>query len=108
MNEQIIDFLKNYGFILLALLLAIVEIILLLVRKDKKTIIDSSITSKLLTLIIEAESKFGSGHGKEKFQYVLTTYLSKNPQMVEFQELVKGLIELILSSPEKKKGENDG
>lgn len=102
-----VNFLKSYGVLILIGLVLILIIISMIIKKNPLTeIIDSSITSELLELIIEAESRFGSGHGSEKLQFVVSSYVSKHPWSANdsSEAVVKTLVEYILSSPSKKKG----
>lgn len=104
--QQFIDWLVvNWQFVSSAAI-SIVTFILLLIFKRRPSIIDNSQYKDILVLINEAEKKFGSGHGEEKLNYVLDTYLNFKGLERSYWNIssVKHLIEYILSSPQKKGG----
>lgn len=105
--NALVDFLIENWKLISILVLLVVDFILLLFRRNKTQIYDSSAYSHLLTLVNEAEEKFGSGHGEEKLQYVLDGYFALTGIKDDSwnRSSVRILIERILSAPQKKKGD---
>ena len=109
--EKLVDFIVNNWQFLAALVVAIVQIIILLVRRNIK-LVDSALTGLMSVLpgyINQAES-FASD-GKDKFNFVLgqsVNYLveatGKDQAYVinKYYVIIESLIEAILSTPQKK------
>lgn len=104
-NDFIQFIVDNWQFVSSAAI-SIVTFILLLIFKRRPCIIDNSQYKDLLVLINEAEKKFGNGHGDEKLNYVLDTYLNFKGLEKSYWNVssVKHLVEYILSSPQRKGG----
>lgn len=113
--EEVLHFLEVNWRFLAEILLLLASLIVACLRKRKTQVkIDESIVSELPGLVVEAESKYGPGHGQEKLQYVvarITSRLSFNNPDLSLSDLEPVVlrcieqVEAILSTPEKKKGE---
>lgn len=102
---------ENYRW-LSSLLLSIVGFIIAIICKKRPSVIpegwNSFLLSILPSLISEAETKIGSGHGSHKLSYVV--YAAKKRLYERFPELfipeldsiIKNAAESILATPEKK------
>lgn len=103
--EKIVTFLVDYWqYISIAIVVLLDLIILILKKRSKVEIFDSSAYSRLITLIGEAESLGVSGD--EKLKYVLNKYFAltgiKDDDWSRCS--VALLVERILSTPTKKGG----
>ncbi len=104
--HDIITFLVENWRLILEFVLLIGSVVVACTRKRPFTkIFDASAYSNLITLVQEAEEKFGAGHGYEKLQFVLNKYL-KIKNLEDIDDWNKSslivMIERILSTPQKK------
>lgn len=105
--ESLKEFIVNNWQYISAALVVVLEIILMLIKKNPK-VIDPSIYSKITSLIQDAEKTFGSGHGEEKKQFVVSSFLASSPIDTYPKKFVEFVVEDILSTPEKKEVKSDG
>lgn len=105
---EFILFIERYWQYLSVGLIVLIDLIILIVKKTKVAVsLPSNSYSQLVDLVNEAENVFGAGHGKEKLNYVVESYIKKNDIKYFDSEVgyfVKGVIEKILSTPHKKGG----
>lgn len=110
MIQKILDFCgQNYKF-LVAIALAIFEILFLFFRtKKSRSFVFQSVVAQLPDYIIDAESTFTKG--QDKIQFVLTkaidfleseTGCSRSKLLRVYGDLIVKAIETILSTPQKK------
>lgn len=106
----------NWKYIVL-IVVEIIVIIIELCRKNKT--VDSVFTiilSALPTIIKEAETRYGSGNGDEKFCFVISTLTCYLKDKVGLDDVtiqsylprIKEEIESILATPQKKGCDTDG
>lgn len=104
--EQFSKFIvENWSYISIGFI-ALFELILFLFKKRSKTeIVDASAYSDILTWILEAEKKFGSGEGIAKFQYVLDMYVkSRGLDEEHAKYVVDFVVDRIMDAPTQKGG----
>lgn len=104
--QEIGNFLVDNWRLILEVILLIASVCIAIFRRRPLTkIFDSSAYSNLITLVQEAEEKFGAGNGYEKLQFVLNKYL-KIKNLEDLDDWDKNslivMIERILSTPQKK------
>lgn len=97
--KEVIQFIEsNWQYISFGLLV-IAEVVLFILKKRNKTqIIDNGLFKKVIDLVIQAENKFGSGHGSEKLDFVITSLSNEGVP----ESMLKSIVEYVLTSPEKK------
>lgn len=111
-----LDFITHYWQYISFVLVFILNIcILIFKRRSKCEILDSSVITQLMQLIVEAEHKYVSGYDKKN--YVIQKFKESNPYLVEqlkkdfydhfssmrsVDSVISNLIEFILSTPQKK------
>lgn len=106
--SEFINFIITNKRLILEVVILIISVIVFILRKpSRKTLLDSSASSSLIDLVLDAEKKFGPGHGREKLEYVLNTYCShlvcKEEDIKWIKEVLTIAVEKILSTPQKKK-----
>lgn len=105
--NQIVDFIRdNWSYISFGLVI-LMELILLIVKRNKTSVYDNSIIAQLIPLVAAAEEIFGSGHGKEKLDYVVKTYNESHLQAQLPVKVIESFVESILATPEKKGSRNE-
>lgn len=111
-----LDFITQYWQYLSFGLVFILNILILIFkRRSKCEILDSSVITQLMQLILEAEHKYVSGFDKKN--YVIEKFKESNPYLIEqlkkdfykdfspmrsVDSVISNLIEFILSTPQKK------
>lgn len=105
------SFIVDYWQYISIALVVILDLVILIFKKARVQYkLPHSWYPFICDLVKEAESIYGAGHGSEKLNYVIekvkTTY-NVNHNDLMFNNLVKTVIEDILSAP-MKKGDNDG
>lgn len=104
------DFIFTYWREILYVICALVSLVLFIVRKPSVKVVDS-ITERILLLapaaISKAEEVYGSGHGSEKFLFVidLLKLAIEEDGFVISDKIIKFMtsyVEAILSTPQKK------
>lgn len=95
---------ENWQFISTALLTVVCIILALAKKKPVNQILDNSAYKDLIILIKQAEEKFGSGHGKDKLDYVITSFCNlKSLDRDTFLKCsIQSKVENILATPERK------
>lgn len=105
----------NWQFISIVIIIICNIILFLIRRKEKRSTFDAAvetICSSIPMFIIEAENKFGSGHGSDKLELVkehcyslikneLGRGLTKSEKKY-FDGTIKQLVEVVLTAPQKK------
>ena len=107
--QEFINFLvDNWQFVSTCGISVVSFILLLIFRRGKITAnLPNDVYCELTQLIKEAESLYGSGHGKEKKEYVITKFYGFHPHTDGsnlWSYLIDPFIEDILSTPQKKGG----
>lgn len=117
--ESFVNFIKEYGALLLAALSVIVGVIAAIIKRRPKTLSQflnccDEVALKIPAYVSQFESKFGAGHGTEKKTAVLTTclellkdLLGRDTDEAEGNyafKLFSGFIEMVLDTPTKKGG----
>lgn len=102
-----LDFITQYWQYISFGLIFILDIVILIVKRVKLQFkVPQNSYTYLIEAIKEAEKIYGSGHGKEKLNYVVESYMKHfdipGYFASETQYYVKGLIESILNTPQKK------
>ena len=101
--EQFSQFIVNNWQYISIGLICVLEIILFILKKNSKYIIqDDSFYSELSELIFTAERLYS--HGPDKLNYVLEKFFERHPYMKDFSEPVVAAIEYLLCLPTKKGG----
>lgn len=115
--KEVLQFIERHYEIIFSCFAAIFSLIMFLIKKKPIKIVDSvktAILSSVPGLIVDAESKFGSGHGIEKFNFVFDSVVNmlKATQPGIEVELyywtIKKAIEDILATPQKKEEKVNG
>lgn len=88
---------ENWQYISIALVI-ILDIVLLIVKRNKTNIIDNGLFKKVIDLTILAENKFGAGHGEDKLNFVLSSLSTEGVP----EGMLKSIIEYVLSAPKRK------
>lgn len=98
---EIVDFLRDYWQYFSVALVVICDLIFVLLKKPYKVY---GYYLDFVNWVSEAEKKFGSGHGDEKFEYVFNKYRLKysDTNYVFARGVVKGAVEKILDTPQRK------
>lgn len=105
----------NWQFISIALVILCNIILIFIKRKEKRSTFDAALENVISAIpmyVIEAENKFGNGHGSEKYEYVkdlcsslvfneLGRELTKTEKKW-FDGHVKQTIDFVLTAPQKK------
>lgn len=99
--KQVGVFLVDNWRLILEAILVLASFILFIFKK-KNILIDESLTGLLCDLIDEAEEKFGSGHGKEKKDFVMEYALKAKPLLHTYKSALSDRIEFLLTLPQKK------
>lgn len=106
-----IQFLQDYWFVVVSLVLALAELLILILKKNKVSVVDTAfqgVLEKLPLVINFAEYLFGSGNGEKKKEWCLNFLIDfyKSLGGKDQDEYVKVLIcdalEQVLSTPQKK------
>lgn len=106
--QFILDWITNNISVVISMGLGLVEFILLIIiKRNKTTIVDDGVYNVLVSLIRQAEKIFGAGLGDKKLNYVLNAFIEKFPKYKGLENIIQTFIEDILSTPQKK-GVNDG
>lgn len=116
--QTFVNFIKEYGSIIIAALSVIVGIVAILVKKRPKTLDEfCSIVNEVLSdvpyMVSIQECRYGAGHGNEKKTAVLVEAMhqitSKLGRKLSSEESdaclskVSSMVEEVLDAPEKKK-----
>lgn len=102
--KEFIDWLvQNWQFVSSAAISVVSFILLLLFKRNKIFIEDRALMSKIVDFVLQAEQRFGAGHGKEKLDFVLRSIF---PESEKIDDLLRAsivpLVEKVLSTPQKK------
>lgn len=106
-----IQFLQDYWFVVVSIVLAVAELLILVLKKNKINVMDSafeSVLQKLPAIINSAEKIFGAGNGDKKKTWCLqfAKGLYESLGGVDDKDYVGVLlsraIEDILATPQKK------
>lgn len=100
--ETFLNFLVNYWQYISIGLVVLLELILMIIKRKKVSVLPEGLLNFILTSICEAEVKFGSGRGSDKFTYVLTQVSQTYPTVSS--DAVKAIVDFVLTSPTKKGG----
>ena len=103
--DDIIRWLCDNWIVWIPCLFGIVEFLVLLIFKKRPKIIDPTIYPDVIQYIQEAETVYGSGHGKEKLLFVCKK-LAEMRGMSDVAAMVcyRSFIENVLNTPQKKGG----
>lgn len=105
------NFNKEWIDKLVYLLVSILVMVILSVLKKKPVKVVDTLKEKILSqlplVMLEAEKKYGAGHGAEKLQFVIDFFIwsfDKNGLTLgkTYIEFIKESVENILSTPQKK------
>lgn len=106
---------ENWKFIVESLLTVISIFLVIFLRRKIKVKSTGSLYERIVELINDAESIYGSGHGSEKLSYVLTgisaEWIAMGFQKESLKDVLPAyadLVEKILSTPQKKGEKNEG
>lgn len=108
-----IEFLKTYWKLIVALILIALDVVLLVLKKRPLKVVNavtSTISDILPSLINEAEAKYGQGNGDLKLelvihlckQYLISCLGLTLEEANTYTGLIKTAVENILSTPQKK------
>lgn len=104
--ENVVNFLLHHYREVILVISVLINLIIFVINRGKTTIYDASAYSTLLTLINEAEEKFGPGRGADKLEYVVRQYIDLKNLDNNFwtRSSLVLIIERLLNSPTKKGG----
>lgn len=103
---EFINFLLDNWQYFSVCLIIVLDVFLFIFGKNKTQIVDDGVYSLLIELVRESESLFKNG--EDKLDYVVDNFLARRPCLKSSdRRLVVGLVENILSTPQKK-GDNYG
>ena len=108
-----IEFVKSYWKLIVALILVALDVVILLFKKRPLKVVDAvtSVISEVLPVLIgQAECEYPQGHGDLKLKLVVDlckNYLQSSlgltaEEVAKYDELIKLRVEAILSTPQKK------
>lgn len=106
-----IQFLQDYWFVVVSIVLAVAELLILVLKKNKINVMDSafeSVLQKLPVIITSAEKIFGAGNGDKKKDYCLKFAIGLYDSLggVDDKSYIRVLlakaIDDILATPQKK------
>lgn len=100
--ETFLNFLVNYWQYISVALVVLLELILMIIKRKKVSVLPEGLLNFILTSICEAEIKFGTGHGTEKLSFVLNKVSETYPTVSS--DAVKHIVDFVLTSPTKKGG----
>lgn len=101
--EKVVQFIEsNWQYFSFALTTIAYIILIFIKKRSKVEIYDDSACSELLDLVIKAENQFGSGHGAEKMDFVLSKYIDKHQSLKGYESIIQSIVERILKSPQRK------
>ena len=102
---EIVDFLSKYWQYISIAIVVFIDILILVIKKDKTTVIDNGVYHKLVGWIKQAEEYYGPECGFKKLQYVIAMYMTEHPDATRTEvKFVESFVDDLLTLPTKKGG----
>lgn len=102
--ENVINFLLHHYREIILGIIAVLEIVILILKRGKSVALTDSQIQNVINWICEAETKYGSGNGSEKLNYVISQFRLYYPISNCEDWVLRVMIDGILKTPTKKGG----